>query len=98
MISNFESKPELKDRLGQIIKKGSFAYFSREDSELPPGPYRYEGFRYGAHVFSVPGMDFLHSKFVPEFLELLPWKRWREPKLHLERVLKSCNATFAKKR
>lgn len=81
-----EAKP-LFDRSGRLVQPKAFIHFLKENCSMPTGPYRYEGYRHGGHVFSVPGIDFSSREFCSENIELFPWKRWRRPLEHQRRVI-----------
>lgn len=84
-MSQLREKQPLTDRTGTELIAGSFVHFHKTNGTVPPGPYRYEGYRSGAHIFSVAGQEFITSDFTPEHLELLNWKRWRKSEYYLER-------------
>jgi len=71
---------EVCDKNGVPIKKGQFVYFSKLAASVPMGNYRCEGFMHGSTLWSKPGIDFYSSEFTSEYIELLSWKRWKNPK------------------
>lgn len=71
---------------GQALTAGQFVELPIDVAGLTAGPYRYEGYQNGGHLWSVAGEMFISSVLEKAGLKLLPWKKWRKPEARAKQV------------